>query len=276
MISIYSSLILPGVMAAAATAVADQTYVSLRDASRTYVGGELLSKGGRGLVYAVEPDMAIKCDASKSLLSEAERMQLFPSTASILVDTAVPLTGKGREKVCIVMKRLGASLEATRDRDIPRVWSWATIASIGIILLDAAHEMHIRGFSDTDRHPGNYLLDPHDRSLLVPIDVGEAVPIDITTRQGKDTVLGELRQTIVSLRYLVDGDRRFFQEKKFSFKDVLLRRALLAGAPQAYIDIVEFLYSSDPSIAEVQYAWIRAKLVSIAGPSFTEGKVLWS
>lgn len=263
-------------MTAEASTVADQTFISLRDGSRTYVGGEVLSKGGMGLVYAVEPDMAIKCDPSKSLLVEAERMEFFPSTASILVDTAVPITGTSREKVCIVMKRLGASLEAIRDRDKARIWSWATIASIGVILLDVSHEMHVRGFADTDRHPGNYLLDASNQSLLFPIDIGEANPIDITTQRGKDIVLGELRQAMVSLRYLVDGDRRFFQEKKFSFKDASLRRVLLAGSPEEYVEIIEFLYSKHPAIAEEQYEWIRSKLVSIAGPSFTEGNVLWS
>jgi hypothetical protein len=81
---------------------------------------------------------------------------------------------------------------------------------------------------------------------------------------------------MVSLRYLVDGDRRFFQEKKFSFKDASLRRVLLAGSPEEYVEIIEFLYSKHPAIAEEQYEWIRSKLVSIAGPSFTEGNVLWS
>jgi hypothetical protein len=104
-----------------------------------------MARGGLGRIYESGPNFVVKCDPSKSPEQEGHLMQRFPSTAKLFTDLAK--TDEGN--ICIVMRRLGASLESVISADLNGVWSWNTVGSIGIALNDSLQEFHSGGHRDT-------------------------------------------------------------------------------------------------------------------------------
>jgi hypothetical protein len=253
---------------------AENQFVSVTSKSMVYLCDELLSKGGEGTVCAVDPDLVIKCDDSKSLNDEADLLLRFSHTASLLVDKAVPREARTPKFVCIVMRRLGPSLESLRSEENDRVWSWTTLASIGYIMINILEDFHRNGFVHTDFHPGNLLVGSQDRSLLLPIDLGDMRPAESDAR---NTALGyivdDLKQAMVSLRYLRDGDRRFYAAKRFRYEGPG-RMIITANGPTSYRDLLDYLYSID-SIDSLKYDQLRAMVISMSGEAFTEGRIKW-
>jgi hypothetical protein len=239
-------------------------YRSLKDSAVIYHAGATLFNLGNGIVKELEGGAVIKCDKTKSLEEEAVLMKLFPRTSSFFLDTA---TREGDEtgSVCIVMRRLGESLEARRDSDGERPWSWGLLANIGIVMLDILEDFHKRGFAHMDFHCGNILLHPSDPSVLIPIDLGDAHQI-VSDKRSRDVdyVKYDLKQALVSLRFLLDGNRAFFAAKRVNFRDGKSRGIISAGAPRQYLELIDYVDSIE-SLADVDYDRIRAGLLEMLG-----------
>ena len=263
-------------------ALASATFVSLTDHRVTYTLCKPLPYGGSRLVVvavrssetcANGPTVIIKCD-TEGVERESELLRSFESTRYIYVDT---VTRSDSPDVCLVMRHLGASLEQFRDSRVSQIWTWPTVASIGLILVNAVEEFHSRGFAHSDLHSGNVLFQsPGDISRITPIDVGSMVRLDEDPKRGPmDCILDDLKQIIVSLRFLVDGDRQFFAAKRFDFRS--MSTAAIAGAPEPYAEALVYLYSIK-SMEEIDYERIKHLLRAIirtGDREFAGNAILW-
>ena len=250
------------------------SFRSMTNPSIVYPAHDLLSRGGDATVLAVDPDLAIKCDSSKSLQYEAERLQLFPATASLFIDLAVPTRTGFPKHPCIVMRRLGPSLESVREDSGVEPWSWTTLASIGMILVDILEGFHSRGFVHTDLHPGNLLMELDDPSKLYPIDLGDLHPAVSDSRNSAiGYVLEDLRQAFVSLRFLLDGQRRFFAAKRFKY-DAPGKLLITSGTPEAYTSLLDYVYNRR-ILEEVDYDYLRSQLNILADAPLDQGRIVW-
>jgi predicted unusual protein kinase regulating ubiquinone biosynthesis (AarF/ABC1/UbiB family) len=215
----------------------------------------------------------IKCEG-EAMNREAVLLRSFEATRHIYIDT---VRRERSADVCIVMRRLGMSLEAHRDARLGETWSWPTVASVGLILLEAVKEFHTGGLAHTDLHVGNVLyVSPDDNTHITPIDVGSMALLEDTAKQ---TVVGlvseDLKQVLMSMRFLIDGNRAYFAEKRFDY--VTKGREALSGAPDEFRQAMAYVYSIR-KMEEVDYARIQALLLGIiraAGIEPVHGQVLW-
>lgn len=148
---------------------------------------------------------------------------------------------------CLVMKRLGPSLETTRGVSGTSLWSWKSVAYIGVQLLNVVEDMHTQGFAHTDLHLWNALQveapNPEERTKIADIDLGDMVTLGESGNRSTDFdyITEDLKQVIVSLAFLRTGDRRFFAAKRFDYSE--LRDDLVAAAPAVYAQAVDLVYS---------------------------------
>lgn len=224
----------------------------------------LLTAMGQGMIYTAahnltdcgdflsENLLVVKCDKVKSLETEFVNSKAIRPFRDFVYERVVVPSKPAQ--VCFSMKYFGPSLAAIRDTE-PRgtIWSWSTVASFGLRIVSQLQLVHESGFAHTDLHFLNVVSTQRSvkdlfsliESELVIIDFGDAVRID-----GRDPdsllrlVQNDLMQVMVALRYLVDGDYKFYVEKRYGFdpKKAMKRGEICTDAPRQYCDILTYIY----------------------------------
>ena len=125
-----------------------------------------------------------------------------------------------------------------------------------------------------DIHPGNLLLNPNDETQLFAIDLGDMHPaVSDNRNSAKGYILSDLRQAVVSLRYLLNGDLDFYAAKRFAYDDSG-RNAITPGTPTGYQRALYYVYR-DTKTGDVDYDLLKSFLASMISTPFTRGHIIW-
>jgi hypothetical protein len=113
---------------------------------------------------------------------------------------------------CFVMERLAMSLELySRERGILTLHQLGIVGLAMTTAIQSLHEIH--GLRHSDLHPGNWMLrDASDISSVVLIDFGRTKPITSPL-----TLLGDIKEILVTVRFLLDLDPQFTAAKRLKY-----------------------------------------------------------
>ena len=125
---------------------------------------------------------------------------------------------------CIAMELLGLDLQRVRDGFAAgKEWSWVTLGSIGARMIEAIESLHNKyKLVHTDLHAGNWVLLRESGNKLSSdmklIDYGDCRPLEGDQVQSRDFYsFEEMRQVIINIRYLFDGNLTFYAWKRYKF-----------------------------------------------------------
>lgn len=250
-----------------------------------------LNAAGRGKVYiaAKKPsscggshDVIIKCGAygfQQPYTEEYERMKLVSANPWAPGVYGYFDNGETSPEPCIAMEMLGLDFHKLRSK-VDGKWSDETIASIGIQLVSAMEQLHIvHSLVHTDLHFGNVATKRKDLSQLVSdqlivFDYGDmhaAVSDAKNSREGY--IREDMKQAVLSLRYLFDGNDRFYVAKRYSYK----KDEVCANIPAKLCEAIDYVFSTDPNEL-IDHARVRQSLVDMlseSGKSY-DSKIIWS
>jgi predicted unusual protein kinase regulating ubiquinone biosynthesis (AarF/ABC1/UbiB family) len=155
------------------------------------------------------------------------------------------------------MEYLGSSVASLRSAD-KAIWEWSRIAYIGIQSLNILQQIHRDGITHRDYHFGNLVYSRRDPNRLHVIDLG----MSKTTGRGNPAsdvgyTIADIRQLVVSLRYLRDRNRVFYMAKNYSFKP-----DICDDAPERYCDLVKAVYTWK-KVTDINYDWLKQELERI-------------
>ena len=138
---------------------------------------------------------------------------------------------------CFAMDELGIDLQTLRDKSpVGQQWSWLTLGRIGVRAFEILKSMHIEyGIINTRLRSGHWVLDQSGSRLNI-VDFGYAQPI--STPRAPALLLEEVRQLVISLRYLWDGDVKFYMWK---FAEKLSESSICAGTPDMYCETFRYV-----------------------------------
>lgn len=279
------------------------SFGSVTSPTRTYIRCAMVSEGENGTVHSVvsylhgeQPIdctqkaelMVLKCGDKKrvkkaqvewdnvleSFKRESECLStvLTESWSPALIEYFVTTDGEP----CIAMEHLGENLKQIREK-IPEKFRFSsvTLGSMGarmVDILQALHQSH--GRMHRDIHSEHWALSRSDPQNLVLIDYGHCrsmQPFDY--KSANRNALDDLKQIPMDLRYLFDGDSRYYMWKHLnSFREVEICQEI---HPQLCLLLVyaNFLRPEDP----IDYKFFRDVLVGMAqetGMKYT-GQILW-
>jgi hypothetical protein len=183
------------------------------------------------------------------------------------------LDNEDKNRPCISMERVGINLQSLRMSNRGQ-WPSETLGSIGVALIDAVDKLHNNyHVIHKDLHLGNVCLGDNQTSdKLYIIDFGEMKELqtDIagTTEFYK---LEEVRQVVLSIRFLFDGDDRYYVTKRYTYKK---DDACKPQVPSALCDALEYVFTLPSDSPDLDYQIVRKKFVELAGGN-DSNKILW-
>jgi hypothetical protein len=218
----------------------------------------LLSSLGQGMIYTGSTTactdsslVVIKCDKHASLEREFNVSKEIVPISSFVYETVFepsrPL------QLCFTMRLFGPSLASVRDKNRGVEWPWSHIAILGIRIVEQLALVHGSGYAHRDLHFGNVVAGDQDvtdlpslmsRELFI-IDFGDAVKLEDSGKTRSD-----LLQVLVALRYLVDGDYRYYAEKRYGFHPRTAMDARRGGicidTPASYCGVLNYVFELKP------------------------------
>ncbi len=205
------------------------------------------------------------------LLQRLQATDLVPKLYEFFTSLEIP------DMVCIAMEQLGADLEKIRlGYSEGTTWSWVTLASIGartIEIVRALHEDY--GLVHMDLHPGNFMTTRTTSGSLSPvlkvIDFGEMK--DRFHMEAPETYIrDEVRQVVLALLYLFDGNFKFYVWKRYAFD----KAEVCANTPEAFCEAIVYV-NSIKDTESVDYDRVHRLMVSIIeknGGKY-DGTIIW-
>jgi len=177
---------------------------------------------------------------------------------------------------CIAMERVGSNLQTLRS-NYAGIWPHETLGSIGIQLISMVDKLHNDyNLLHKDLHLGNVCLG--DDTLLSDhlflIDLGDMTPVETTIKGTADFFrLDEVRQAVLSIRYLFDGDSKFYVSKRYQYdRD----DACSNDVPKPLCDALEYVYSIPIDTSEIDYEYVKNVMREMAGPNSQDAKINWT
>lgn len=182
---------------------------------------------------------------------------------------------------CIATELLGRDLEKIRLAYNQRQkWSWVTLGSIGARMIEAVESLHRKyNLVHRDLHPGNWMLTRvaglEDLTpTLKMIDFGDCRPLEGDEVLSRDFYAFEdLKQVIISIRYLFDGNFAFYAWKRYKFNQQEICNGIHPRLCKA------LLYVRDLKEGDViNYAALHEMMVRLVEDSGTHkytGSVIW-
>jgi serine/threonine protein kinase len=182
---------------------------------------------------------------------------------------------------CIAIEELGQDLEKIRlAYPEGQHWSWVTIGSIGARMLEIVETLHKKyDLVHTDLHAGNWVLTKvSGEEYLSPelklIDFGDCRPLEADGVLTRDFyAFSEVRQVIITLRYLFDGNFTFYAWKRYNFKEQEICNGIHPEICKALV-YVHNLEEGD----EIDYRALREMMVKVveeSGDFKYTGNILW-
>jgi serine/threonine protein kinase len=116
---------------------------------------------------------------------------------------------------CLSMELLGQSIRDIREQAMAP-FSITTLASLGLQMLEIVEEMHNKfELHHSDVHAFNWVVRRNNPRKLSLIDYGYMAPLTNTQER-----IDELKEMIITLRYLVDLNKQFYVPKRISTNDI--------------------------------------------------------
>ena len=266
----------------------------IRSDTKQYMLCAQLSKGGNGLVYTgvalslSDPvtscdghsdRVIVKCGMPKNQAmyeGEVARMKSLESSGWAPRVHEYFIRNDEKGSPCIVMELLGTDLEKLRLRYLGKQWPLATLGSIGARMAEILESMHTKfELTHTDLHLGNFAIGKSGEPLspiLYVIDYGDTRPLVDNQRWSKsmDAIL-EVRQVVISIRYLWDADFKFYVEKRYNYDE----DEICAKIAAALCEALKYVYSLKQG-DQVDYGKVRDLMISLipADQSYS-GRILW-
>jgi hypothetical protein len=179
---------------------------------------------------------------------------------------------------CYSMEELGMSLRhMRRAHDEGQVWPWITLATIGAHTLELVKEMHIeKGIFKSHLRTKSWFLPQIPKgeialpTSLKMIDFGEAREVSHPRAPAK--ILEEVREQVLSLRYLLDGDDKFYSWKHYDYEE----EEICADVPEVYCEAIKYVKNLNQG-EEIDYDSLIGMMVQIVhdnGGEYT-GEIDW-
>lgn len=251
----------------------------------------LLSKGGNGMVYTAirsplseEPAVCdlsaerviVKCAVpSFQPVFESEYAHMLTLQSESWAPRVFEMFSAADGGPCLAMERLGIDLERLRLGYTGK-WPSETLGSIGARMVDIVSELHNNfGITHTDMHLGNFALGLPDsdgsfsRNLFV-IDFGDTRPlVDSDTRSAKLDALLEVRQIVISIRYLFDADFTFYVDKRYEYNE----SQICDQIPTSLCEALQYVYSLSEEDT-IDYPKLKEYFENLMGSS-SDGQIHW-
>jgi hypothetical protein len=229
-----------------------------------------IDMGGNGKVYTAKSpsgeEVVLKCGPANAVTKyEAEFATMLTLGAKNWSVTPIESFMNG-DSPCIVMEQLGDDLSRIRGTSTG-VWPIATVASIGVGIIDALIDLHFDfKLTHSDMHPANIAVRKNDSSKLVVFDYGDMKPAPSPIRGRTD-----LKDAVLSLRYYLDGNRRYYVAKQYSYN----KTELCEGIPDDLCNAIDIVYSAGrKELTRDDYMRIRSLLEGLMGQKY-DGKIIW-
>jgi serine/threonine protein kinase len=223
----------------------------IRSPTRVYKVCKKLVAGENGKLYRVisyglteaekdcattEPKLILKCTGTgeeSDIMNEVEMMGRLAGASWI--PEVYEWFVLSLKNYCYSMEELGMDLHKLRDMyPLGQQWPWATLGSIGARSIEIVKQMHTEfGVINTDLHLGNWMLEKTPDNRLTPqlkmIDFGYGRTTSYKTAPAK--LLEEIRQQVIALRFLWNGDFKFYVWKRYK---TFNKAEICAGVPEIY------------------------------------------
>lgn len=272
----------------------NQPGLVIESGTAKYTLCELLGEGHTGAVHAAvseewgdpkyncesENRLALKCGnigRQEMYRGEADYMSTLSSESWVprIYEYFTKLDGS--EEPCIAMELLGRDLHGLRGRNAKGPeWPWVRLGSIGARMLEIVEILHNKYILvHTDLHSGNWML-PRGllNSELKMIDYGHCRPLQAFKMRSRDSyALEEIRQVIINIRYLFDGDFTFYAWKRYKFNEA----EICAGVHPALCEALVYVNDLREGDA-LDYSKLHGLMVSLVeetGAYKYENRLIW-
>ena len=241
-------------------------FVPLDGGSPIHICG-MVGSPGRGKIFkgsvnstnCLEPSselVVVKCDKEGSLDEEFKKSKSISPIRNFVYDAVVALAQPDR--VCFTMEYFGPSLASLRDKLTGTHWPWDAISVLGMRLVSQLAEIHASGYAHRDLHFMNVVA--RNRNVTdfesfmmqdpIIIDFGDAVELE-HREDANILIQNDLMAVLVGLKYLVEGDYKFYTEKKYGFNPKTAMDKSSGGicidTPPSYCGILTYMFSMKPS-----------------------------
>jgi serine/threonine protein kinase len=178
---------------------------------------------------------------------------------------------------CVFMELTGLTLAQLRKASGSEIWPSATIASIGLQLLRGFYEMHEKfNIGHRDANPSNLVVAktltkytaPH-RAMIIDFDFSQSI-------HANELKVFDIRQLLVSLRYLYDGDATKFWNINPSTGGCSGHHNIASCTPGPVSLCAAIQYACRMGINEkVNYKHIEKMLTGLLGSSQDKDTIIW-
>jgi|LauGreDrversion4_2_1035121.scaffolds.fasta_scaffold22610_3 hypothetical protein len=179
-------------------------------------------------------------------------------------------------KPCMSMEMLGVNLESLRFQK-PGMWPSATLGSIGIQLLTIGSALHnTYGLLHRDLHAGNICLERSNSEFsrnLFLIDLGDMRPMQSDDRgSAHSDRLDEVRQIVLTIRFLLDGDRKYYVTKRYIYDEGEICQG---SVPLPLCEALRYVFSLPGDSSSVDYDSLIHKMNQLTDNTYS-GSVIWN
>ena len=194
--------------------------------------------------------IALRCEFPMKYLHQVSRQLPFMKVleqadwAPQGFETFTRIDGKHAGKKCTSMSLLGQNIREIREsRSDP--FPLPTLLTIGMQMITILDELHnVHEIVHCDVHSKNWVTRIDNSDKLSLVDYGY-MKLKTNPRVPFDRVLSELKEMVITLRFLVDLDNNFYVAKKIKNFDMNLV-CPKDVIPTEIKNLVEFVYSLKP------------------------------
>ncbi len=174
------------------------------------------------------------------------------------------------------MEKVGINLESLRMAK-PGYWPPVTLGTIGVSLLGAIRILHNDyHVVHRDLHAGNVCLADETARLsskLFIIDLGDMIPLQTDERANANFYqLDEVRQAVLTIRYLLDGDTKYYVTKRYVYDPHTICQR---NVPSSLCDALRYIFELSDESSVVEYDFLIAKMRELADGQYTDG-IVWN
>ena len=225
----------------------------------------------------------LKClKDGQSELSQSEIQMMVLLSESEFVPKVLELfnISPNPQQPCVAMEKVGINLESLRLYQ-GGYWPAVTLGTIGVSLLQAVRRFHNDyHVVHRDLHAGNVCLGNQPAGLsskLFIIDLGDMIPLSSDERSSANYYrVDEVRQAVLTIRYLLDGDSKYYVTKRYAYDPIEICRDPKVPAPLC--DALRYIFEISDESPSVDYDFLISKMkLLFAGErsDIQEGLIVW-
>lgn len=180
---------------------------------------------------------------------------------------------------CLFMEVTGPTLDQMRKVSSALIWPAETIASIGLQLMRAVRRMHEEfEIAHRDANPANIVVARETppgstlptKAMLIDFDFGLSI-------HAEELKIQDVRQTLVSLRYLYDQDSAYWAVNPTTGICTTHQQTYEKCHPGPEALCKAITYACDPSLKKIDYSIVQEHLLNMLKESGHTDKdeIIW-